>query len=153
MNSLVFGSVVVVWKHKKLDYRDRTRKSQKTQVSSKCYNERITENTLQDNLFIDSFKLHFVNDPKFFNLTFISVYKLYQVNQWFWTSTFNLKTFKLSFTNTFKHCTKKTFFMKDFFSKCDQIRSLLQIWSYLLKEFFIENIIFLCSEEVKVAVN
>ena len=43
--------------------------------------------------------------------------------------------------------------MKDFFSNCDQVRSLLQIWSYLLKEFFIENIIFLCSEEVKVAVN
>ena len=69
MNAVVFGSVVVVWKHKKLEYRERTRKSQKTQVSSKCYNERIIENTLQDNLSIDSFKLHFVNDPKYFNLT------------------------------------------------------------------------------------
>ena len=59
MNAVVFGSVVVVWKHKKLEYRERTRKSQKTQVSSKCYNERIIENTLQDNLSIDSFKLYF----------------------------------------------------------------------------------------------
>ena len=153
MNAVVFGSVVVVWKHKKLEYRERTRKSQKTQVSSKCYNERIIENTLKDNLSIDSFKLHFVNDPKYFNLTVISVYKLYQVDQWFWTAAFILKTFKLSFTNTFKHCTKKKFSMKDFFSKCDQIRSLFRIWSYLLKKFFMENIIFLCSEEVKVAVN
>ena len=43
--------------------------------------------------------------------------------------------------------------MKDFFSKRDQIRRLFRIWSYLLKKFFMENIIFLCSEEVKVAVN
>ena len=153
MNAVVFGSVVVVWKHKKLEYRERTRKSQKTQVSSKCYNERIIENTLKDNLSIDSFKLHFVNDPKYFNLTVISVYKLYQVDQLFWTAAFILKTFKLSFTNTFKHCTKKKFSMKDFFSKRDQIRRLFRIWSYLLKKFFMENIIFLCSEEVKVAVN
>ena len=37
------------------------------------------------------------------------------------------------------------FSMKDFFSKCDQIRSLLRIWSHLLKKSFMENFIFLCS--------
>ena len=31
--------------------------------------------------------------------------------------------------------------MKDFFSKCDQIRSL-RIWSHLLKKLLIENFIF-----------
>ena len=34
------------------------------------------------------------------------------------------------------------FSIVDFFSKCDQIRSILQIWSYLLKNFLMENLIF-----------
>ena len=34
------------------------------------------------------------------------------------------------------------FLSKDFFSKCYQIRSFLQIWSHLLKKFLMENIIF-----------
>ena len=32
---------------------------------------------------------------------------------------------------------------KDFFTKCDQIRSFLRIWSHLLKKFLMENFIFL----------
>ena len=32
--------------------------------------------------------------------------------------------------------------IKDFFSKCDQIRSFLRIWSHLLKKSLIENFIF-----------
>ena len=32
--------------------------------------------------------------------------------------------------------------IKNFFSKCDQIRSFLQIWSHLLKKSLIENFIF-----------
>ena len=35
------------------------------------------------------------------------------------------------------------FFIKDFFSKCDQIRSFLRIWSDLLKKSLMENFIFL----------
>ena len=35
--------------------------------------------------------------------------------------------------------------IKDFFSKCDQIRSFLQIWSHLLKKSLMENFHFLCS--------
>ena len=31
--------------------------------------------------------------------------------------------------------------MKDFFSKCDQIRRKLRIWSYLLKKSLMENVI------------
>ena len=34
------------------------------------------------------------------------------------------------------------FSIKDFFSKCDQIRRFLRIWSHLLKKFLMENIIF-----------
>ena len=37
---------------------------------------------------------------------------------------------------------KMKFFIKDFFSKCDQIRSFLQIWSHLLKKSSMENFIF-----------
>ena len=32
--------------------------------------------------------------------------------------------------------------INDFFSKCDQIRSYLRIWSHLLKKLLIENFIF-----------
>ena len=37
---------------------------------------------------------------------------------------------------------KMKFSIKDFFSKCDQIRSFLQIWSHLLKKSLMENFIF-----------
>ena len=37
---------------------------------------------------------------------------------------------------------KMKFFIKDFFSKCDQIRSFLQIYSHLLKKYLMENFIF-----------
>ena len=37
---------------------------------------------------------------------------------------------------------KMKFFIKDYFSKCDQIHSFLQIWSYLLKKSLMENFIF-----------
>ena len=34
------------------------------------------------------------------------------------------------------------FSIKDFYSKCDEIRSFLRIWSNLLKKFLMENFIF-----------
>ena len=34
------------------------------------------------------------------------------------------------------------FSIKDFFSKCDQIRSFQPIWAYLLKKSLMENFIF-----------
>ena len=37
---------------------------------------------------------------------------------------------------------KLKFSIKDFFSKCDQIRSFLRIWSHLLKKSYLENFIF-----------
>ena len=41
------------------------------------------------------------------------------------------------------------FSIKDLFSKCDQIRSFVRIWSHLLKKFLMENFFFLCSEKVQ----
>ena len=37
---------------------------------------------------------------------------------------------------------KTKFSIKDFISKCNQIRSSLRIWSHLLKKFLMENFIF-----------
>ena len=34
---------------------------------------------------------------------------------------------------------KMKFCIKDFFSKCDQIRKKLQIWLHLLHKFFMKN--------------
>ena len=39
--------------------------------------------------------------------------------------------------------------IKDFFSKCDQIRSFLRIWSHLLRKSLMENFIF-CAVPVPV---
>ena len=41
---------------------------------------------------------------------------------------------------------KMKFSITDFFSRCDQIRSILRIWSHLLKKPVIENFIF-CSAD------
>ena len=46
------------------------------------------------------------------------------------------------FKNAFNIAQKMKFCIKDFFIKCDQIRSFLQICSYLLKKPFMENLIF-----------
>ena len=43
------------------------------------------------------------------------------------------------------------FSIKDFFSKCDQIRSFLRIWSHLLDKSLMENFIF-CAVIIKVFV-
>ena len=40
---------------------------------------------------------------------------------------------------------KMKFSIKDFFSKCDKIRSFLRIWSHALKKSEKENFISLCS--------
>ena len=39
----------------------------------------------------------------------------------------------------YNHRTKIKFSIKDFFSKCDQLRSFLRIWSHLLKKPFMET--------------
>ena len=44
---------------------------------------------------------------------------------------------------------KMKFFIKGFFSKCDQIRSFQRIWSHLLKKFLMKNFTFdaVCIEQ------
>ena len=42
---------------------------------------------------------------------------------------------------------KMKFSIKDFFSKCDQIRRKLRIWSHLLKKFLMQNFIF-CAANI-----
>ena len=44
---------------------------------------------------------------------------------------------------------KMKFSIKDFFIKCDQIRSFLRIWSHLLKKSLMENFIF-CAVHISV---
>ena len=44
------------------------------------------------------------------------------------------------------HCIKNKISIKDFFSKCDQIRIFLKTWSNLLKKSLMENYIFLCND-------
>ena len=41
---------------------------------------------------------------------------------------------------------KEKFSIKEFFSKCDQIRIFLRIWSHLLKKSLMEKFIFFCSD-------
>ena len=52
-------------------------------------------------------------------------------------------TLKMIFTecnrNISNTAQKMKFFIKDFFSKCGQIRKKLRIWSHLLKKFLMEN--------------
>ena len=43
---------------------------------------------------------------------------------------------------TFCTARKMKFPTKDFFSRCDQIRSFLRIWSHFLNKSLIENFIF-----------
>ena len=53
-------------------------------------------------------------------------------------------TVKFSIANPInEHYSKIEFSIKDFFSKCDQIRRKLWIWSHLLEKSLMENIFFL----------
>ena len=49
------------------------------------------------------------------------------------------------FKNPAHNAQKIKFSTKHFFSKCDQIRRKLRMWSHLLKETLMENFIFSCS--------
>ena len=51
---------------------------------------------------------------------------------------------QFAFVTLFYTAKKMKFPIENFFSKCDQIRTFLQIWSHLLKNFLMENYI-LCA--------
>ena len=46
---------------------------------------------------------------------------------------------------------KMKFPIQDFFSKCDQIRSFLRIWSHLLKKSLMQNFIF-CAVQINMII-
>ena len=50
------------------------------------------------------------------------------------------------------HCLKMKFSIKNFFSKCDQIRKKLRIWSHLLKKSLTENFIFCAVSVVPIVI-
>ena len=54
----------------------------------------------------------------------------------------HLKMLEVSWLKVILTAQKLTFFIKSFFSKFDQIRSFLWIWSHLLKKSLMENFIF-----------
>ena len=61
-----------------------------------------------------------------------------------------LEDVNLTFTGSTAQ--KMKYSIKDFFSKCDQIRSFLQIWSHLRKKSLMEDFFFFCSDKCKVYV-
>ena len=49
------------------------------------------------------------------------------------------------------HCTKSNVFFKDFFNKCEQIHSFIQIWSHLLTTSVNEKFNLCAVLETKIA--
>ena len=80
-----------------------------------------------------------INIPKHTSWEYLanSMFLEYFNNEFYHKSTSNL--YLLSTTVTTQ---KMKFAIKDFSSKCDQIRNFLRIWSHLLKKSLMENFIF-----------
>ena len=55
----------------------------------------------------------------------------------------------MSFVSSYFTVEKVKFSIKDFFSKCDQIRRFLRIWSHLAKKSLMENFIFCAVFDTK----
>ena len=77
----------------------------------------------------------------------------YKCRKGFWLSVYKEEIVWQKNNNLLKKCVVKSsaqkmkFSIEDFFSKCDQIRRKLRIWSHLLKKSFKENFIF-CAVEL-----
>ena len=103
--------------------------------------------TVSQNFLLSIMFLMFV---MYFNLAFS--YKFYTVVSLFIMCfsakcSFSLRNLILSLLTIIALCIsftaqKMKFSIKDFFSKCDQIRRKMRIWSHLLKKSLIENFIF-----------
>ena len=75
-----------------------------------------------------------------YRLNFVKIAVIFfMIGLFFLIFYFNLRVSIVSARHTAQ---KMKFSIKDFFSKCGQIRSFLQICSHLLKKFLMENIIF-----------
>ena len=86
------------------------------------YSVRMRENTDQNN----SKHEHFSRSDK----SIINAYRSHVTWPHFWSNVTNYTAQKMKFS------------VKDFFSKCDQIRMKRRIWLNLLKKFLIENFFF-----------
>ena len=64
---------------------------------------------------------------------------------WFYVLLCTFDYFKLALVNNDYTAQKMKFYIKDFFSKSDQIRSSLRIWSHFTEEIFNGKLHFLCS--------
>ena len=95
-----------------------------------------------------------INSPSWVFFKFFELYKWYQIAQRI-TNTFYSTLFLQVFLwikncvvfHSSKTAQKMEFSMKDFFSKCDQIRRILRILSHLLKKIIMENFIF-CAVKI-----
>ena len=69
----------------------------------------------------------------------------FQEHEWLFLNVPENKYFQVLFS---ENCTKMKIFIKDYFSKCDQIRRKLRIWSHLLKKYLMEIFIFCAVKNV-----
>ena len=87
----------------------------------------------------------------FLSSVFISMHGFIQA---FWLHVITLYSFFNTipwFDAVFNTAQKMKFFIKGFFSKCDQISSFLRIWSHLMKRSLIKNFIF-CAMKVLMSI-
>ena len=86
----------------------------------------------------------------FLSSVFISMHGFIQA---FWLHVITLYSFfnTIPWFDVFNTAQKMKFFIKDFFSKCDQISSFLRIWSHLMKRSLIKNFIF-CAMKVLMSI-
>ena len=90
------------------------------------------------------------------NFIFCAVYTMSMCNQFLYCS-FPLKLESVACNRCYHNGSKESikryttqkmkFSIKDFFSKCDQIRRKLRIWSHLLTKSLMENFIF-CAVQI-----
>ena len=65
--------------------------------------------------------------------------------RWDYLSYFGKILFNVLLSFPYTSAQKMKFSIKNYFSKCDQIRKKLRIWLHLLKSSLMENFSFLCN--------
>ena len=81
-------------------------------------------------------------DSKIIKNTYFQEHLPTETSAWFIMKQNKNENVKLSMIWKMLYTAKNMFSIKDFFSKCNQIRSFLRTWSHLLKKFLTENFIF-----------
>ena len=81
--------------------------------------------------------------------TSVLSYMAQQWKMWYHTKDFSSRKNDWSFLCLATLHKKMKFSIKDFFSKCEQIRSFLRIRSHLLNKYLVENFIFCAVQDRK----